>query len=154
MGFSSRRGRPRTLKEEVDQGTPELRQKRRHHLTTEPVDYLLQKGLITDQQHRCALHFRWLYTLRYGTVTITAIDPSAIRGRLQHTEDLHWREAVEKEWKTATQHLSSYRLLESVMRYCIYDTNVATHTLASPTLNALQSGLEALVKLWHRKQYM
>jgi hypothetical protein len=64
MPLMRKRGRPAQNRPEVDYGTPELQQKRQHHLTIEPLDWLLQHSLISQKQHWCGLHFRWLYTLR------------------------------------------------------------------------------------------
>ena len=68
-----RRGRPAQPRVEVDKGTPELRRHRQQHATVEPLDRLLQQGLLTVPQHQCALRLRWLYTLRYGAPTLQSL---------------------------------------------------------------------------------
>ena len=66
MAFSTRRGRPPKTRPLVDKGTSELQQKRKHHHTTEPLDLCLYYHIINDEEHKALLHFRWLYSLRFG----------------------------------------------------------------------------------------
>lgn len=144
MAFTSRRGRPRkaALPEGNDPGTPELRQKRQLSLTTEAVDLLLQKEQITPEQHWCALHFRWLYTLRYGTATAQSLDPARIKGFLHKKAYTEWQEERETEWKEAIQLLRQQHSMSAVSDCAIYNE------FHPKTLPLLVLGLEALEELW------
>lgn len=66
MTFSTRRGRPTFTRSSFDQGTPELQTRRKEHKTSEALDICLAWGLILADEHAAALHWRWLYTLKYG----------------------------------------------------------------------------------------
>jgi len=121
MTFTTRRGRPRTIRPEVDTGTPELRAKRRHQLTLEPVDVCLERRIITPEQHRCALHLRWLYTLRYGAPGISCRDLNRGIGRDIRLDDPTWRESRELEYHEATLRLHRRKRYEMVMNIAIYN---------------------------------
>ncbi len=145
MAFSTRRGRPRKRDSHLavrDYGTPELQQKRSLSLTTETVDLLLKKGLITDEQHWCALHFRWLYTLRYGSPTPQSVDPARVRGILHRKIYPEWQSEREKEWQQAIQELTRGNSLSSLRQCAIYNQ------IHPSQLNELQSGLQVLALLW------
>lgn len=123
MAFSTRRGRPATARPTHDTGTPELVYKRAHGLTAEPLDTCLQRGFITESQHKSGLHLRWLYTLRYGAPTPSACDLE----RAQHglpparIEDCSWRRAREEEFAEARSLLEAQRLYRPVMALCVYN---------------------------------
>ena len=120
MAFSPRRGRPRAASGVPDHGTPELRRKRELRFTAEPIDQCLEKGIIAPEQHRSALHLRWLYTLRYGAPALTT---------RYFREDIaapgvtceEWRSAREQEYLLATRLLTSRRLVQPVVRLAIYN---------------------------------
>jgi hypothetical protein len=146
--FSTRRGRPRKVPElrtERDFGTPELRQKRVGHLTMEPIDILLEKGLITREEHWCALHLRWLYTLRYGTPTVKACDPAQVSGILHGRVYTEWQEEREQEWQEALQLLKQRHCLEVTQNCTIY------HVFRPVDLDSLKLGLHALTRHWCSK---
>lgn len=163
MAFSSRRGRPRANSGVPDTGTPELRQKRRHFLTAEPIDLCLEKGIISPQQHRSGLHLRWLYTLRYGAPSLTTRyfreDPVTT-----HNTCEHWRSAREQEYLLATRLLVAQRYDSAILRLTIYNELPAFLNPAlqrqswhEPALahrledlrQQVKNGLELLVQHWH-----
>jgi hypothetical protein len=147
MAFSTRRGRPRKdpVIEKNDLGTPELRQKRQLSLTTEAIDLLLQKDIITHDQHWCALHFRWLYTLRYGAPSVQSLDPARVNGIMHLRIYTEWQEEREDEWKRALEVLNRYHCLRAVSDCAIYnDYHPRFHSLIS-------LGLEQLRDLWCRQ---
>lgn len=104
-----RRGRPaKKLAEPTgdtpDTGTPELAAKRQRGLTAEPIDLCLERGLISEDQHRVALHLRWLYTIRYGAPGITAFDMTRGPGLECFVEDDPlWRMHRERDYLEAIE---------------------------------------------------
>ena len=121
MAFSSRRGRPRqTARERTDPGTPELRLKHSLGLTSEPIDRCLEKGIINAAQHRSGLHYRWLYTLRYGAPCLTTRYEQANHLKSDDT-DTQWRSEREQEYLHARQLLHDHRLHTPVERLCIHN---------------------------------
>lgn len=162
MAFSSRRGRPRANSGVPDTGTPELRQKRRHSITAEPIDICLEKGLIDIDQHRSGLHLRWLYTLRYGAPSLTARYYRDDAGSGVQTCE-QWRSAREQEYLLATRLLASRRLEHAVLRLTIYNElpaflspNLQQQAWLQPALaerlenlrHEVHDGLTLLVKHW------
>lgn len=108
--FATHRGRPRTSfeseKPDSDQGTQELILKRALSVTKEPIDLLLEYQFISESEHRAALHFRWLYSLRYGIQRITSstFDDQPNTPRLE-AEDSDWRNDREAEFALAATRL-------------------------------------------------
>jgi hypothetical protein len=120
MSFSTRRGRPKKTIVEKDVGTVELRRKRAKMETSEPLDICLQKGILTEQQHWCGIHLRWLYTLRYGAPIVSCRD---IRDHYQpamRNDDPHWRAQREYEYREAIALLQQYKTYEDVMNLTIF----------------------------------
>jgi len=164
MSFSSKRGRPKKNIEESakykDLGTPELRVRKAMSATDEPIDLCLAKGLISEKEHFCALHFRWLYTLRYGLPTVRAIDPSDVQGRDNKNNDEEWRQIREAEFREACDALRSQGLLMPVMSIVVYSEFPLflskthsyvidiKHIRKEKSLNDLREGLSILKALW------
>ena len=155
MGFSTRRGRPRLARTTTDTGTPELRQKRRHSLTSEPLDYMLQQGLLSPNQHWCALHFRWLYVKRYGSATVRGVDPAALKGRHIFTYDPQMQEQVEVEWRRITDRLQQAGLLRFMLHYCVHQLSLPSQRdiTCAQSLSLLRSGLDILASLWCKRTW-
>ena len=144
MPFPTRRGRPRkdpTLAQK-DLGTPELQRKRQLSETTEAIDLLLQRGQISMPQHWCALHFRWLYTLRYGAPTVQSLDPLRVQGFHAPRTITEWQEDREKEWKDALEMLRRYRCLQVVLDSAVYNEPPLARFIL------LREGLELLERNW------
>lgn len=124
MAFSRRRGRKRTTAPVTrtlpDTGTPELRARRRCGQTAEPLDLCHNRGLISDEEHWAGIHFRWLYTLRYGAPTVRAIDLSETGPEIPQEENLAWRAEREQEYALAAAALQARRLLRPMLDLCIY----------------------------------
>ena len=154
MGFSYRRGRPKQVQEEeIDRGTVELRQKRRAHITIEPLDWLRQESHISPQQHWCGLHFRWLYTLRYGTTTPQSLDAAREQGIIHKREYEEWQNEREQEWRAAIHELQSGHFLALILHYCVYQQRVKPDWLNGDTapqteIFQLRKGLRELERLW------
>lgn len=164
MAFSSRRGRPRKEPVVTDFGTPELRFKHAHGITAEPIDLCLQRELITDDQHWCSLHLRWLHTLRYGAPQLTTRYPQhAIVKSTQ--DDPAWREMREQEYGEAVTMLRAYRCYQTVMHIAVQNHMPSFLVLSGRSeaslhadlihrctreLHTLQTGLAMLVDLWKK----
>ncbi len=160
LTFSRRRGRPKTNRPSIDTGTPETVMKRLLGVTTEALDLCLQRNIITEKQHWCGIHLRWLYTLRHGVPSVRATDLSYIGGYEQKSseyEDPLWRAAREKEYNTAVSLLnqSGYALL--VINLCIYNEYPKSLQYSAKKLHKVDGntrklcdGLDILAKLWNR----
>lgn len=163
--FSSRRGRPRSERPSVDLGTPELILKRAYGETAETLDLCLERNIITDSQHRCGMHFRWLYTLRYGAPDISARDFTHIPAPLISSDDPEWRHTREAEFGHAADHLRQTGHYHVIMRYCVYNERPAfvrrdrLHAAFNqPELEEklhhnrliFQQGLDHLERLWKK----
>jgi len=156
-----RRGRPRSTRPNTDTGTPELVMKKLLGETTETLDLCLEKGLITKDQHWCGIHFRWLYTLRFGAPSVRAIDPTHIGGIDIKTDDPDWRAAREIEYHEAIRTLTAKGHVGLLLNLCIHNERPRflnrnqTHTAqtaqaATDLLTQLRNGLDTLAALWGR----
>lgn len=152
MAFSSKRGRPKTVKPLHDCGTPELAFKRALGLTQEPLDGCLQRGLIHPHHHRAGLHLRWLYTLRYGAPSIRVIPLNDEGHSPSRSDNPAWRSDREAEYKEAIALLRQLRAYEPVMRLCVFQDWPASLNAAAPSENQayqqLITGLTGLCRLW------
>ncbi len=150
MAFSSKRGRPRRALTHPaqDKGTQELRRHRAAQRTLEPLDALLHRGALSEREHRAALHFRWLYTLCYGTPNPSSILLTPLSESVARQDDPLWREAREGEYKHAASRLQGARLLRTVQNCCLY------HEMPSDAqaLVRLKEGLGLLNELWRTQK--
>jgi hypothetical protein len=165
MAFSTRRGRPPRPSEPTDRGTRELQEKHARGLTAEPIDLCLARQHITPAQHWCALHWRWLYTVRYGAPSlISRYDDQAI-GVLggDGSDNEEWRAERAHEYAKARTLLQQHRRYEPVMRLGVFnELPVFLHPAArekawhSPAMaqalarahQQLCEGLQLLVEHW------
>lgn len=151
MAFTTQRGRPRPALPPVDLGTPELRLKHSLRITVEPIDLCLEKELISQEQHWCGLHLRWLYTLRYGAPSLTTYytDHEA-RSPIPQMDDPEWRSQRELEYHQAVRLLKEHKYYECIMRLTIFNERPAflSHKLKikSDKNHLLSSELERLTK--------
>lgn len=113
--FRSMRGRPpkEALQRNLgpDLGTPELIMKRACNETVEAIDLCLKRNLISDEEHRHALHLRWLHTIRYGAPGISALDIARASGKeIAREDDPEWRAQREQDYHSAVNllHQSGY----------------------------------------------
>ncbi|MDE3016959.1 MAG: hypothetical protein KGI29_08600 [Pseudomonadota bacterium] len=162
LRFPRRRGRPRTTQRNHDTGTPELVMKRLLGETAEALDLCLERGIITQQQHWCGIHLRWLYTLRYGAPGVRAIDPTHLGGLDTKIDDPLWRGAREKEFHEAMAALAKSGHAPLMMNVCIYNERPRFLSLHKPVkpercretskmIDSLRDGLDVLSNHWHRK---
>ncbi len=163
--FPTRRGRPKQATSSTDPGTPELIMKRAHGVTAEPIDLCLERNIITEEQHWCGLHLRWLYTIRYGTPNISALNLMRGAGEDIAEDDPDWRAAREEELQDAVDLLASKRRYEPVAGLCIYNeparflnrellcraynSQSIAHTIERE-IDILRDGLDLLVHHWGR----
>lgn len=168
MTFSRKRGRPRsTAPAGIDIGTPELIHKRAFSLTAEAIDICLERELISADEHWCAIHLRWLYTLRYGAPSVHAIDPTHMGGRECTNDNPEWRKEREREYLDALKTLGSHTHVQRLLGLCVFNQRpqmlhfqpgagfgkTAKHReSAVRELSALRGSLAQLVKLWCKKK--
>ncbi len=119
MAFSTRRGRPKTPQPKTDRGTPELRRQRACGHTIEPIDLYARKGLITDAEHRAALHLRWLHSLTFGTGAPTSSFPLPDTACSPRTDDPAWRTAREKEYHRLVETLVAQGTYRAIRACCM-----------------------------------
>lgn len=159
--FPRRRGRPRKALQAKDRGTPELLAKKEQGETIEVIDLLLDRRLITPEQHWCAIHLRWLYTIRHGAPTLRALDPTHIGGYELKANDPEWYALREKEYNNAMALLSASCHARLLLDICIYNERPSFlkskepiaprhHAIATAFLNTLHDGLEILRAHWKR----
>ena len=157
MGFNQKRGRPKSSRQMNDAGTPELAMKRAYRFTTEPIDLCLERGLLSQAQHWCAIHLRWLYTIRYGTPDVHAIDPTHLGGVEIRTNDPDWQASREQELAEALNHLQAIRAHSILLRLCVHNELLSflkTGTVCAEEyeLYKLREGLDLLRTLWMRSK--
>lgn len=173
--FATKRGRPRKqeashpARGEQDFGTQELVLKRNLHSTAEPIDLLLEYALLSPEEHRMALHFRWLYTLRYGIERTTSSDLLIDEGtREKRDNDEQWRKNREVEFReaaTALHEAGCYDTLCNLVihsesplalrRYVFAQRSGRTHSSVlltqAPFYQKTKAGLKALLR-WQRNR--
>ena len=121
MKYRSRRGRPKMQHEKRDQGTPELRAKRKTGMTSEPLDICLKRGIFTENEHWAGVHLRWLYTVCLGSPGISALDMSYIGGRNLQEYDESWLKSREEEYAQAIALLRKMLCKSLVMNLCVFN---------------------------------
>jgi len=166
MGFKARRGRPSLNLPKKDLGTEELRKKKMAGITGESLDLCQEYNLISTDQHWAGIHFRWLYTVRFGAFVIRRPELIEETGGGIVTREEEWREKREGEYKQAIDLLAKYKAKEVVMDICIFNkspkflnhyrqwrqtmenkTNIGN--FYSEELSLFQDGLGELVSLWY-----
>ena len=166
MAFSSRRGRPRSeAAPAVDLGTPELIRKRALNITHEAIDLCLERELIGADQHWCAIHLRWLYTLRYGAPGVRAVDPTHLGGRETLSDNPEWRREREREYQDAVLMLGNGARANRLLALCVFNQHprALLHCVRPPSgterrpvwqreMEDLTEALDVLVRLWCRRK--
>lgn len=148
-----KRGRPALKLIECDKGTIELRIKKQLGATTEIIDLILEKELITQQQHLAALHFRWLYTLKFGIKSLT----SAYNNTYAEISYLHsesWREEREAEYNSILNILKNINADKLLLGICIFNKVPAflnfnkKHMMINKEFRTFIKALESLNAEW------
>lgn len=163
MSFTTRRGRPKHRLDGPDLGTAELRRKQAAGFTAEPIDLLLSRALISEDQHWCGLHLRWLYTLRYGAPSLTSryLADQGMPTTPQACEQ--WRAGREREYHDACTLLRERQRYDCVLRLSVFNelpvflnpllqerafTQPALATKLLASHQRLREGLDLLVAHW------
>lgn len=153
------RGRPRQGRNQKDFGTPELQFKRQFYSTEEVLDSYLRRRIISPHQHWCGIHFRWLYTLRYGIPNVKAIDTTHLGGRECMADNAEWKLQREAEFATAVQLLNTEKCYDPVLSICVFNEDLipARYWDRSNSLQILKiekntqqfiNGMDILESLW------
>lgn len=121
MGFSRKRGRPKTIKAQKDHGTPQLQAKKKLGITSEPLDLCLTKKLICIDEHEAGIRLRWLYTLRFGSPQISAYSIEPASSGSFRNDDENWLKARNLEYESAINDLSKIHAKRIVMNICIFN---------------------------------
>lgn len=150
------RGRPKSARADgKDRGTPELQKRKNLGLLSEPVDLCREKGIINADEHWCALHLRWLYTLRYGLPTVTATNLERFGGsRIDESDE--WNSHRELEFHEAIEALKKCGAHKEIINLAIMNIypvfliscNEHSFRAAEASLAKVKSGLEELCNLW------
>jgi hypothetical protein len=161
MNFTSKRGRPKQVKLQVIEGG---KQESRPviKISREPIDICHQKGIINDNEHLAALHFRWLYTLKFGAPGVSAIDLEREMGRSTRQNDPEWQESREREYAMAVEKLRNTGTLKPVLNMAVFghfpkymqpEKASRWQYLAHnyDEILKLREGLDILVKLWGKQ---
>ena len=157
MVKARKRGRPKSIRPDIDCGTPELQAKRQLHLTSEPLDMCLKQGYINDVQHWCGIHLRWLYTLRYGAPGLRPLAMNALECPGGLSDDSSWRAAREQEYHDALIVLTRHQAARPMLNLCVFNIWPAfliasdrVDTIHDPSLTAcsVSQGLQILVHHW------
>ena len=164
MTFTSKRGRKPTLKlteskaECKDLGTAELAMKRALNLTKEALDLCLERRIISDEQHKSAIRFRWLYTIRFGAPNISALNMDKFEQAEFREDDEEWRLKREQEYSMMIEKLRKCGALKIVMNIVIFNhlprflTGAMCHLRVQAIQNAkeiskFREGLNELIML-------
>ena len=116
----ARRGRPPLLRPEMDAGTPELQEKRRAFATAEPLDLCLHYRLLTEAEHAACQHWRWLYTLHYGSGNYATVN---LHGHESRQRDQQWLQVKHDDFQRlhgAIRGLAVYPLFENLVIFRLW----------------------------------
>jgi hypothetical protein len=156
----ARRGRPKSQREAIDRGTPELQAKRRAaagqrgDLAAEPLGILHARGLLDGESYAAGVLYAWLFgrVIRRPTLIARQFvqmleDGATMDARLDNiesgAEEQFWRRAV------ARLHAAGAGVKESVDRVAVYrqpPRNDARDMLR------IRSGLAGLAALFTRNR--
>ena len=167
MKFTSKRGRPAAYGHltVIEGGKNGEGQKTTHlhkRVNREPIDICHEKGLISDNQHWAALHFRWLYTLRFGAPGISASQLDKLGAQGPKIVDSKWHEEREREYAMAVEKLRKAGALKIVLNLAIFGHfprcmtmgKIARKDFIRHNLNEvlkLREGLDILASHWGKK---
>lgn len=125
MTRHARRGRPRVLRLQADQGTPELQRKKHAGETLEMLDIMRMHLELPDETLMPAYRFRWLHSIKFGLpyARTTVFDQFAShQGTL--LDEAERAECI-REYNALCRALSGRGLLQSFMNMVIYDRRPA-----------------------------
>lgn len=128
-------------------------------INNEPIDICFAKDLITNEEHWAAIHFRWLYTLRFGAPLVSALNLERINGKENIKNDEKWQEMREREYAMAVEKLRKAGALKTVMNVAVFNIMpkflINKGSLSKKNINnnyseflKLKEGLAALTEMW------
>jgi len=130
-----------------DTGTPELRARHHSGQTMETLDAYVKRAWITEEEHRAALHFRWLHALKFGVPGPAAVRPHLSGGWGNRDDSPCWREAREKEYDAAVALLKANHAFEALHKLVIFNEPLIT----TEERASLREGLALLSESWRRR---
>lgn len=169
MSFTTKRGRPITGKTAnlrvIEGGKPNSKDQAisrpKLKIAREAIDIYHEKGLINDGEHRCAIHFRWLYTIKFGAPGISAVNLDS-QDYQQRNPDQKWQEEREKEYAMAVEKLRNCGALKIVLNIAVFGLmpkymqpgrlsrgEYIRHNFTE--VLKLREGLDILAKHWEKK---
>lgn len=94
--------------------------------------------------HRAAMHFRWLYTIKFGAPNITAVSLEHFYGReIKREENQEWLQEREAEYNQAMQELIQIKAYKKILNVAVFN-----HPPAKPSRKLLVEGLNLLVTIF------
>jgi hypothetical protein len=142
MAFQTKKGRPRKEPIGKDLGTKELQLKVKKNITKHPLDIMLDKSLISAQQHSASLRLRWLYFLLYGAFSLRAYDISFLGGNFANQNNL-WLKHKENLYNQALTKLKEINVLNEILNISIFDITPQILLIKYPPNNFMQAKAQA-----------
>jgi len=129
--------------------------------TTEALDLCHERGIISDRQHWCGIHLRWLYTLRHGAPSPQTMDITNTGGCEIKNDDQQWRTKREKEYNEAINLLTKNGQALLLLNLCVYNQRPKFLGFSSAEMQQnfasvadniarLRDGLDILSTIWKK----
>lgn len=156
----AKRGRPIKTLVKLDFGTPELAEKRACRLTVEAIDLCLERGLISQGEHKAALKLRWLYFMKFGSPFISSRELTDCRGRsTQKGMDPEALKEAEQIYAEILKGLDFIKARQIVLDICVFDIYPAFlgskyNIITSIECDKFSSGLKLVHSLLEQYQYL
>lgn len=156
----AKRGRPIKTLTKLDFGTPELIEKRAFRLTVEAIDLCLERGLISQGEHKAALKLRWLYFVKFGSPFISSRELTDCRGRNTQKEmDPDALKEAEQIYAEILKGLDFIKARQIVLDVCVFDIYPAFLGSKNSIIDSIQcekfnSGLKLVYSLLDQYQYL
>lgn len=121
MTFSQKRGRPRKNSPKIDYGTKELLRKKDICNNLETLDLLLKYEIIPIEEYDAGMHFRWLYTIIFGSPKITAYNLKKEYKQSAAIKSEEWLAQKHKEYYKCIRIFEQYDCKKMAINFCIFD---------------------------------
>ncbi|MCE2993464.1 MAG: hypothetical protein ACK5WS_02845 [Alphaproteobacteria bacterium] len=116
-----RRGRPKKGFGKLDKGINEVFWRRQHSLNKEPLDLLLDLGIIDNASHSSAMTLRRLFVLKHGIPSIQSKNFIKIPGRASPKyKDETWKAAQQFVYNEVMDSLVKLGYAKTITDICIY----------------------------------
>lgn len=153
--FTSKRGRPKTIDNNIiDKGSWQLQARKKLGQTTEALDLCFQKGIISENELWAGGRLRWLYSIKFGSPNISAVDLRHFYGHEIKITDPDWQERREDEYREAIRELKGYKLHKLVINVAIFNHRLEFLNggkVRYKDTKDLRDGLDLLCELWGRQ---